>query len=308
MAKKNNKPYKNQVNSRTININNKGNGNNKSKLTTTNSVNNNFENTIKIDSKRLNDYETLDTSFLEGRVENKEKYFIDKERKNTINKIFKTIVISILLLIILVLLVFGIVKTFNDYNRRNKKKIVEIEDPIVEKTKVLEDDNVLFLGDMYTAKLNLDDLAYPNVKVSDEDYRLEDINNDLNYNIYRYNPSVLFISLGNNDIKEDISKEDMLNYFEELIVGVKENRPYCDIYVESLYPVKDDNEEIIEFNKELEKLVKRLDVKYIDIFIELSKEDKLNDAYFDDDDDLLNEEGYKKILKRINKVMDDVKW
>ena len=307
MAKKNNKPYKNQVNSRTININNKGNGNNKSKLTTTNSVNNNFENTIKIDSKRLNDYETLDTSFLEGRVENKEKYFIDKERKNTINKIFKTIVISILLLIILVLLVFGIVKTFNDYNRRNKKKIVEIEDPIVEKTKVLEDDNVLFLGDMYTAKLNLDDLAYPNVKVSDEDYRLEDINNDLNYNIYRYNPSVLFISLGNNDIKEDISKEDMLNYFEELIVGVKENRPYCDIYVESLYPVKDDNEEIIEFNKELEKLVKRLDVKYIDIFIELSKEDKLNDAYFDDDDDLLNEEGYKKILKRINKVMDDVK-
>ena len=302
MASKNNKPYKNQVNSRTTNSNKskeKKNNTNKNNTTT------NLENTIRINAERLNDYDTLDTSFLEGRIENKEKYYSVKDRSNSSGKvILKTLLIIMIVLISVFAVSFVVYTSF--FVKEKNDKVEDNNKSIVEKRKVIDDVNIIFLGDMYTHKLDLKEIDYPNVKISETDLRLEDVKNDLNNKIYTYNPSDLFISLGNYDMKEKVSSSEMLDYFREIIKGVQENRPYCSIYVESLYPVKDDNEKIIDFNNKLKELTKELNVKYLDVFKELTEESKIKDEYYDEDE-LFNDDGYERIKKIIYKVVEDEK-
>lgn len=302
MASKNSKPYKNQVNSRTTNSNKskeKKNNSNKTNTTT------NLENTIRINAERLNDYDTLDTSFLEGRIENKEKYYSVKDSSNSSGKvILKTLLIIMIVLISVFAVSFVVYTSF--FVKEKNDKVEDNNKSIVEKRKVIDDVNIIFLGDMYTHKLDLKEIDYPNVKISETDLRLEDVKNDLNNKIYAYNPSDLFISLGNYDMKEEVSSSEMIDYFREIIKGVQENRPYCSIYVESLYPVKDDNEKIIEFNKKLKELTEGLNVKYVDVFKELTEESKIKYEYYDEDE-LFNDDGYERIKKIIYKVVEDEK-
>ena len=93
-------------------------------------------NTIKIDAKRLNDYETLDTSFLEGRIEKKakknnkikQKILTNLNDNESLNKIIfvKKLFFCISLLFVILFLIslmVNIVKGLNlDLSIDNPKK------------------------------------------------------------------------------------------------------------------------------------------------------------------------------------------
>ena len=196
----------------------------------------------------------------------------------------------------------------------NKSEVVSKED---KKNNKVIDDNVLFLGDYSLTNLDLDDFYYPKVVMNEKEYSLNKIKDDLNNKIYIYNPSVLFISLGNYDITNNSSIDEMISDYKEIINGVKNNRPYCDIYVLSLLPINESIDEfnsdlinegfeandISVFNSQLKRLCGELKVNYLDIYKELAVDDKLNDDYTDDGVNL-NEDGYKRLFKIIRKVME----
>ena len=320
MARKS-KPYKNLDNSRVIK--NKKN-NSKKDLEDTRELDNTTR--IRIDAERLNDSDSLDTSFLEGRVEKKSsKKTKDKILKSTgdnssIFNVLKIITLFWLTLTVLGLCIYIVFSMgFNKPKKEvkkssNKSEVVSKEEN--NNNKVI-DDNVLFLGDYSLANLDLDEFYYPKVVMNEKEYSLNKIKDDLNNKIYIYNPSVLFISLGNYDITNNSSIDEMISDYKEIINGVKNNRPYCDIYVLSLLPINESidefdsdliNEEfeandISVFNSQLKRLCSELKVNYLDIYKELAVDDKLNDDYTDDGVNL-NEDGYKRLFKIIRKVME----
>ena len=148
MARKS-KPYKNLDNSRVIK--NKKN-NSKKDLEDTRELDNTTR--IRIDAERLNDSDSLDTSFLEGRVEKKSsKKTKDKILKSTgdnssIFNVLKIITLFWLTLTVLGLSIYIVFSMgFNKPKKEvkkssNKSEVVSKED---KKNNEVIDDNVLFL-------------------------------------------------------------------------------------------------------------------------------------------------------------------
>lgn len=273
---------------------------------------------IRTDDDRLNEAESLDVSFIDGSKKkniSKEQEKALKERKDYSGLL---IIFKILFYIVLIgcLLVGG-------YYFVKKSNLFEIKKSKVDKTiekvkddKVLMDDNYLFIGDMYTDGMEFDEFYKPYVKISNSDYTTSDILDDLRDYIYVYNPSAVFIELGINDFKGETSINEVVTNLESIIKGIKNNRSKAKIYVESLYPINDtkegfvnpigesiNNDLIKDVNSEIERICKNLNVKYINMYSELSEEDKLKDNYTDDGFNL-NEEGYKRVFKVINRVVD----
>ena len=279
---------------------------------------------IRIDKIRLNDSESLDTSFLEGRFKKKvrnnrtEKEKILKEKKDyshaveIAKKIFY--LLGILCLVLLVILVLANSHLF-EKKKVTKKDSIELKD--ISNNDRIVDKNYVFVGDQYIDQLDFSSLDYHYVKVCDSKWKTQDIVDHLKKNIYDYNPSYLFLEIGMNDLIDEEEKSVVLDHITEIIEKVQENRPYAKIYIESLYPINKDiedfdskdfkkieNKDIMEFNKKLESLCKSLNVQYLDLFQELSIDNQLNEKYTEDGI-TLDSEGNKKVLKVIQNILDD---
>jgi len=268
---------------------------------------------IRVDDNRINDAESLDVSFMEGKKKrvNKERILKEKKDHSFIYSLLKGFVI---LLVISTLLVFGYM-----YARDNDllDKVFKVKPQEVKKEKVEKpinkmDYNYLFIGDYHTYGMEFNDFYKPFVQVCNEEYTTNDVLENLRDYIYIYNPSDIFIELGNNDIKEDTSVKQVINNLESIVNGIKLNRSMANIYIESLYPINDeiegydsdiDKELIKDINEEIKNMAKRLDIKYIDMYTELSENDLLKEDYTDDGINL-NEDGYKKVFKVINRLID----
>ena len=330
MAKKNSKPYSNIKKDRTIN--NKKNYSNKSYNTNYNTksikkIDKDLESTtrIRVDSLRLNDSETLDTSFLEGRVKNnkkankkkKEQLLILKKDYSKIFKFFKNIFYlggSFTLLILTFLIVRN--KVLFDFSPKDK-----VDNVIEKKVESVIDDNYLFIGEGHTQNFDFDSfqLDYHYINMGDEKLLLEDLLSDLKKKVYDFNPSIIFIQVGMNDILDGRSINQVVQDLETIILKIKENRPYAEIYIESIYPINkeiddfddDDYKEvnnysIVNYNKQIEKLCESLNINYVDIFSQLSVNNQLNEEYTDNGISL-NDNGYKRLYKIIRKIVDDDK-
>lgn len=267
---------------------------------------------IRIDDVRINDAESLDVSFIEGRKNkkvrenNKAKENILKEKKD-FSFIFSVIKILFILIVLGVIIFLGAmaIKETNIFKDTDKKETKE--EKKTEKVKL--SDNYLFVGDFYIDNMNFDEFIYSYVKSGNKDYTTSDLLDNLNNDIYVYNPSSVFIEIGYNDLINEVEENTILNNIEDIIKGIKSNREYAKIYIESLYPInskdsKIDNDTIKNFNERLEKLVKSLEVNYIDMYSELVEDDLLKESYTDDGI-LLNEDGYKRVFKVINKIVDE---
>ena len=189
----------------------------------------------------------------------------------------------------------------------------QIKVKVKEKEVKTMDYNYLFIGDYHTDGLEFDDFYKPYVKVSDNDYTTSLILDDLRSYIYVYNPTHVFIELGSNDLVDENSISEMVNNLKRIVRGIQNNRSMATIYVESLYPVNDKIEgfnsdisiELIKkANIEIESMCKSLNVIYIDMYNELSEEDLLKEDYTNDGVKL-NEDGYKKVYKVINRYIED---
>ena len=281
-----------------------------------NKVKEKLENTtrIRVDKERLDDTTSLDTSFLEGRVDaqSKRKVLNSKaSNKKTLDfTILRNIVLILFLIILLVLVVLALMRHSTSEPKEVVKKVKE------EKIVNMVDDNYIFIGDSHTVNLNFDDLDYHYTKLADDNYTVEDVLDNIE-DVYRYNPSVVFIELGYNDLNEDLENVDIVTNLSEIIDGIKENRPYAKIYVESVYPInseietfdsdlvneKVNNENITDLNSMIKSLSKDKKVNYIDIYKEISLDDKLNEEYTDNGLSL-NERGYEKVWNLLRKVVD----
>ena len=268
---------------------------------------------IRIGEDRINDAESIDISFVEGNKDkiNKEKILKEKKDHSFLYGIIKTLV---LFLIVSVLFVFAFMYARDNNLLENVFHIKpQVKVQVKEKEVKRMDYNYLFIGDYHTDGLDFDNFYKPYVKISNDDYTTIDILDDMREYIYVYNPSDVFIELGSNELNDEDSISEIVNNLKKIVRGIQNNRSLANIYVESLYPVNDTIDEFnsnlsIEFikkaNSEIESMCKSLNVIYIDMYKELSENDLLKEEYTDDGI-RLNESGYKKVFKVVNRYIEN---
>ena len=280
---------------------------------------------IRIDQKRLEDSESLDTSFLEGRLSkkvNNNRSFKERLLKDDSiidkNSIFKRVAFLCILICMIFLIISFLPSLPLKSDSKKKANEVETKEKTVER-KVVLDDNYLFVGDFHTDGLDKNQFPYPIVKVCDENYQTSDLLNDMNHIFYQYNPSIIFIEIGINDLRKEIDEEEILNNYQSIIEEIQNNRPYAKIVIESLYPVNMDVEEydsefldesitnkiIQDLNIKIEKIAKKMKVEYLDVYQELSDGEQLKEKYTEDGVHL-NDKGNQKIVSFIQREIEDL--
>ena len=311
------KPYKDSKKSRTVPYNDKKNKTNtvKNKEDKELSKTKKLENTvrIRIDEERLNDSDSLDTSFLSGRVNTKAqkdkkiKEKILRERKEHIINIsiIKNIffLLSILCIVAVVIMIIVNYDDFLKLNSKDTKTSTEtVEELDKDKEKII-DDNYLFVGNFYLEDMDFIELEFykPTVKVIESDITTSMILDNLNHYIYQYNPSHVFLQIGLKELLDEEDINDIISHYRTIIEGIQENRSYTKIFIESLYPIYSEeegisNDKINDYNKKLKVLASSLDVTYIDVYHEL-------DSSYYSDGVHLNRDGVKKVWKIIRKFV-----
>ena len=273
---------------------------------------------VRMDKERINDIETLDTSFLEGRITNKKNRAVrEKLLNNKENKYSKYIKIGLIVLAIVVVIVGvyffikGIGKQLDKIEYKSEHKDIVTPSPTIE---VDMDNNYLFIGTFNTNRLDFND-DYHYIKVSEDNYNTNHILDDMTTQVYRYNPTYVFIELGINELYVE-SNKDFVDRLGKIIDGIKENRPYAKIYVESIYPINRndenfdntlikeyiDNEMIYTVNKDIKKMVESKEVEYLDLYSLLIEDDNLINDYTDNGI-YLNDRGFKVVYDEINKII-----
>jgi lysophospholipase L1-like esterase len=262
----------------------------------------------------LDNIETLDTSFVDTKkkkVSSGPKVIIESNYKPTIVK-KKRYSKQIMLLIILLLLTF-ITVHFITYDHSKVRTVTKIV------TKKVVDNNYLFLGDSITSIYDLDKY-YPNMPVVNSGIsgnKTTDILIDMKNRVYRYNPSKVFLLIGTNDLPTDESDEKIIKNIEKIIKKIKINRPYAEIYLESIYPINNTNDNkinhtiignrtnknIISINVKLKKYCNLNKVTYIDMYNKLVDKDGNFNLKYTYDGLHPSEDGYKVITKVIKKYI-----
>lgn len=311
----NKKPYTRT--SKTINKKNSSNKFNKNKNSNKNKLKDNSPQ-VRMDKERINDIETLDTSFLEGRITKKKNKTVKENllKDNTSNssKYIKYVLIVLAIILVVGGIYFfykGIINQLDKIEYKSENKDVVVPSPTI---KVDMDNNYLFVGTFNTNRLDFGD-DYHYIKVSEDHYNTNHILDDMTKQVYQYNPTYVFIELGINELYVE-SNTDFVDRLGKIIDGIKENRPYAKIYVESIYPINRkvenfdntiieeyiDNEMIYTVNKDIKKMVEEKEVKYLDLYSLLIQDDNLIEDYTDNGV-YLNDRGYKVVYDEINKII-----
>lgn len=241
-----------------------------------------------------------------------------KKRKTNKKDNFKILIIinciQTLLILILAIHIWSIGgESSTKSNKTQKTNTISTTD--------LKDENYVFLGDSITdwypiSNFFSDDT--PIIKSGFAGYKTYDLLKDMDNTVYKYNPTKVFIQIGTNDLNcDDSSSEVAYNNIVKIIKNIKKNRPYAEIYLESIYPVnqsddekiqkettgKRNNEEIAELNGQLEEYCKNNEVKYIDMYKELVDEEGNLKLEYTADGLHLSTEGYSKVSNVLKKYI-----
>ena len=204
---------------------------------------------------------------------------VNKNSSNK-NKIFNKLVIVLLIIVVLLgtFITFDFM-TFNHIKKGTKVKKEKVNN--IFNIKVKGNDNFVFLGDSLTEYYSLKEY-YENLPVINSGVggnTTNDILDDLEDRVYKYNPSKVFLLIGINDMKKGRDEEYILNNIVKIVNEIKKNRPHAKIYVESLYPINNSdnekinheslvnrtNEKIDNVNRMLKEKYENTNVTYIDI-------------------------------------------
>jgi lysophospholipase L1-like esterase len=271
---------------------------------------------------RFKDIDNLDTSFVDGKLKkkklSKDLEEAEKERiaiddvppkpKKYVD--YKRIVIPILFLLVGLIVGFLIAYTPSENNNKEKE----------EKTVyTVVDDNYLFVGDFYFNQYDIESsfIQTKFVNNNKDDNTTSDILENINTNIYQYNPSDVFILLGVNDLDQGILSSEINDNIKKIIEGIKENRSGAKIHVLSLLPINDSDDEIINKgyisnlnNKEIsdtntliEKTCELEKVDYIDVYKELVDESGILNIKYTTNGLYLNDVGYQMMTDVLNEYV-----
>lgn len=266
----------------------------------------------------------LDTSFMEKKDKKKVKKIVDEvvpvpkvddvyEEKN------KSTLIIVLLVIACLFFIAFIAYHYLFFDHSEKVKVVTKKEEVVEK---VVDNNYLFLGDSITEQYDLKEYYedYPVVNSGVSGDYTSSIVKDMKKRVYDYNPSKVFLLIGINDLRKGNDVSEIVSNTKEIIKLIKENRPYSEIYLESIYPinktdddkisdsVKDiefDNEKIIEVNDLLKDLAKDEKITYVDLYSKLIDDDGNLNISYTKDGLHISSEGYECITKELMKYIKD---
>lgn len=223
------------------------------------------------------------------------------EIMNKLKKVFQITLVSILVVITVLSLIGSII---------NKSKLESIK---------AQDENIVFFGDSITEGYNVKEFfdEYRVVNSGISGNTTKDLINRIDNDLYDYNPSIIIIEIGTNDLRAGIKDEEIINNLKIIIKGIRKNRKNASILIESIYPInrnmcKDDwnntspdytNKHIIELNKKIKKLCKQEHIKYIDVFQSLLDEEKNLKEVYSKDGLHPTDLGYYKVTKIIKKYL-----
>jgi len=133
--------------------------------------------------------------------------------------------------------------------------------------------------------------------------------------VVRLQPKKIFILIGTNDLARGKSKDYVVSHIQKILVILQKKLPNTQLYLQSVLPVtykvepkkflghKRNKELIVEVNKTLKKLAKKLNVKFIHLhrmFRNLKGDLKEKLTY---DGLHLNKKGYQFWKKKIDKYV-----
>lgn len=232
----------------------------------------------------------------------------EDNKKSSNSKIIITLVIVIFLCIISNVYTLFIYKT----HPKIKEKV-----KIVEKYKIPE--NIVFLGDSITEYYDVNKYFSNNRVVNSgiSGNITDDILKNMEERVYQYNPSKIFLLIGTNDLTHKKDNKEIISDIEEIIEKIKENRPETKIYVESIYPVNDEdnekinhnmvskrkNEDIKEINSQIKKYCEKNNIEYIDLYDKLCDKDGNLKLEYTNEGLHISDEGYKFITKELEKYI-----
>ena len=203
--------------------------------------------------------------------------------------------------------------------RVDKKSVAEVVKKEV-KDRVIRDENLVFLGDSLFYFYDLDEY-FPKNKVVNSGINgntTTDILDSMYNRVYRYNPSKVFLLIGTNNLQKDVSMEDTFSEMKEIIKGIKDNRKMANVYVISLLPINDNedekkidmkvvgkrtNEDIKKINKEYKKICEENKVAFIDIFNKFTDDDGRMNIDYTKEGLHLSDEGYELLTECLKKYI-----
>ena len=266
----------------------------------------------------------LDTSFMDKKDKKKVKKIVDEvvpvpkvddvyEEKN------KSTLIIVLLTIACLFFISFIAYHYLFFDHSEKVKVVTKKEEVVEK---VVDNNYLFLGDSITEQYDLKEYYedYPVVNSGVSGDFTSSIVENMKKRVYDYNPSKVFLLIGINDLRNGKDVSEIVSNTKEIIELIKENRPYSEIYLESIYPINKtdddkisdsvrdiefDNEKIIEVNDLLKDLAKDEKITYVDLYNKLIDDDGNLNISYSKDGLHISSEGYECITKELMKYIKD---
>lgn len=267
-----------------------------------------------LESDEMKFSDELDTSFVEKRRVNKDKIIRDLDNSYQKESKPKKGSIKIILHLLLIILLLGItVLCTSLYFIYISPKVVE---KTVTKEVVVMDDNYLFLGDSITDFYDLDEYyeGLPVVNSGIDGNDTQDILDDMENRVYQYNPSKVFLLIGTNDIDHGDSLDSIVDNIEKILLEIRENRPYAELYLESIYPVMEGekavnsrtNEKIMTINDKLEEFCKKEQITYIDMFdllVDSSSEKVQINPKYTKDGLHLSDEGYDVVTNEVKKYL-----
>ena len=225
----------------------------------------------------------------------------NKEKNKIINNKKYIVIIIVLMMLVISLVISNLVlyNSKNNYKCNNKCDYYNM--------KISKNENIVFLGDSITDQYPTDELfaELPVVNSGAGGYTTDNILDEMNDRVYKYNPTKVFILIGTNDIGNDGKDENyVFNNIKKIVDNIKKNRPKAIIYVESVYPVSDNDENMIERNKVIDKLNKKIkdyysnkNVTYIDINSYLKNNKNALKSEYTKDGIHLTDRAYLKITK-----------
>ena len=218
-----------------------------------------------------------------------------------LKKVFQVILVSILVVITLLSILGSII---------NKNKLDSAK---------IQDENIVFFGDSITEGYNVKEFydEYRVVNSGISGNTTNDLINRIDSDLYDYNPSVVIIQIGTNDIRASIKDEEIINNLKTIIKGIRKNRKNASILIESIYPLNRDmdaeywndvnpdynNKHIIKLNNDIKELCKKESIKYIDIYTSLLDNNKNLKEVYSKEGLHLTDLGYYKVTRIIKKFL-----
>lgn len=257
----------------------------------------------------------FDTNILEDEKEKNKKLYKRRneiiELKKQILKLqrqksnYKSVIIALSLISIVLLFIASIFLYIH----------IKYEPKYIEKEKIIQDENIVFLGDSITYMYNLEKY-YSNYNVVNSGISgntTSDILSDMENRVYKYNPSKVFLLIGTNDIERKISEDETIANIKKIVEKIRKHRPYAKIYVESIYPINDTdsnkidhkmvgirtNKIINKYNKNIKKYCDSNNISYINIYNNLIDNDNNLKLEYTRDGLHISDDGYKVITKTI---------